>query len=193
MGSIVPVVNSFTAKYPAISKRQTELKIAEIAEKEKRPGDSAKTWHIRPEFEKYLAMSPDYKPGSPAAADDKQPPKKKSKPASAAALASGSSSGGSLIKRKRAEGKGETGTPASKQKKTGANSTPGALTPLVSSSSSSPAAAEAEESGPLVAPKKFKRAFGFFVKARRHEAEAEVKKEAAGNDNEVCARVACLY
>ena len=50
------VVNQFVTKYPNVSKRQTELKIAEIAIKEKREEDKGKVWHIRPQYAHYLTM-----------------------------------------------------------------------------------------------------------------------------------------
>ena len=50
------VVNQFVSKYPNVSKRQTELKIAEIAIKEKREEDKGKVWHIRPQYAHYLNM-----------------------------------------------------------------------------------------------------------------------------------------
>jgi len=45
---ISSVVAQFIAKHPTISKRQIELKIAEVAVKEKHEGDHTKVWHIRP-------------------------------------------------------------------------------------------------------------------------------------------------
>ena len=50
------VIAQFVAKHPTISKRQIELKIAEIAVKEKHEHDSTKVWHIRPEFQHLLNM-----------------------------------------------------------------------------------------------------------------------------------------
>ena len=44
----------FVAAHPEVSKRQVELKIAEIAEKEKRPEDAGKVWHVKVEFEYLL-------------------------------------------------------------------------------------------------------------------------------------------
>merc|ERR1712196_333515 len=43
----------FTEKYPNISKRQCEMKISEVAIKEKRGDDSKSLWHLRPEFSYY--------------------------------------------------------------------------------------------------------------------------------------------
>lgn len=43
----------FTEKYPNISKRQCEMKISELAIKEKRGDDSKSIWHLRPEFSYY--------------------------------------------------------------------------------------------------------------------------------------------
>lgn len=48
------VVAQFVAKHPTISKRQIELKIAEIAVKEKHEKDPTKVWHIRPDFQHLL-------------------------------------------------------------------------------------------------------------------------------------------
>eukprot|EP00605_Chrysophyceae_sp_TOSAG23-4_P002848 GSChrysophyteH1.ASY1.ANO1.3137.1 assembled CDS len=48
------VVAQFVAKHPTISKRQIELKIAEIAVKEKHEKDHTKVWHIRPEHNHWL-------------------------------------------------------------------------------------------------------------------------------------------
>jgi len=45
---ISSVVSQFIAKHPTISKRQVEMKIAEVAIKEKHEGDNTKVWHIRP-------------------------------------------------------------------------------------------------------------------------------------------------
>jgi hypothetical protein len=50
------VVNEFVSAHPEVSKRQTELKIFEVAVKEKRSSDVKQIWHIRPDFEHYLQM-----------------------------------------------------------------------------------------------------------------------------------------
>ena len=47
------VANQFLRWYPTLTKRQVDLKINELAVKEKLEEDHTKVWHIRPEF-KYL-------------------------------------------------------------------------------------------------------------------------------------------
>jgi len=56
---IATVTAQFLAKHPSISKRQVELKIAELAVKEKHEKDHTKVWHIRPDFH-YLLEIEDY-------------------------------------------------------------------------------------------------------------------------------------
>eukprot|EP00501_MAST-03F_sp_TOSAG23-6_P000305 GSMAST32.ASY1.ANO1.312.1 assembled CDS len=48
------VVNEFVEMYPSISKRQVAMKIAEIAEKAKRKGDSRLVWYIRESYQHLL-------------------------------------------------------------------------------------------------------------------------------------------
>ena len=50
------VVEKFVEKYPNYAKRQVELKISEIAIKEKRVNDSKLVWYILPQYEHYLEM-----------------------------------------------------------------------------------------------------------------------------------------
>ena len=53
---IAKVVDKFLALHPTYAKRQIELKIYELATKEK-PSDSSKVvWQIKPEYAKYLKM-----------------------------------------------------------------------------------------------------------------------------------------
>mmetsp|Transcript_9123 Transcript_9123/g.8154 ORF Transcript_9123/g.8154 Transcript_9123/m.8154 type:complete len:1404 (-) Transcript_9123:63-4274(-) len=51
------LVTQFLNNHPNISKRQVELKINEIAVKEKRAEDPYKVWHVKSEFERYLKGS----------------------------------------------------------------------------------------------------------------------------------------
>jgi len=51
---ICKVVSRFQEVHPHISKRQLELKIAEISVKEKHESDTLKVWHIKPEYEHLL-------------------------------------------------------------------------------------------------------------------------------------------
>ena len=136
------VVNEFTAAHPELSKRQTEMKIAEVAVKEKKGEDLKQVWHIRPEFEDYLKKENFYD-GQVVLAQ----PAKSAKSAPKEKAPSSSSSSSAVAKRKRddddddgdsgARGKGGS-TPTGKE------------------------------------PKKAKHAFGFFVKAKRAEAEMEI-------------------
>lgn len=50
------VVDKFLEKFPQYSKRQVEIKINDLAVKEKRETDHLKVWHIKPEFEFYLHL-----------------------------------------------------------------------------------------------------------------------------------------
>ena len=142
------IINAFYANHPHIPKRQVELKIADIAIKEKRPGGADKIiWYVLPEYEKYLHME-NFESSS------SEPPEKPAKP-------------------------------AAKNKKEKAATTTTTTNPVVvaeeePSSGSKPKAAKRprESDTPSVAtssepsmPKKFKRAFGFFVKAKKAEAE----------------------
>lgn len=52
------IVNKFVAQHPDVSKRQTEIKVNEIAVKEKWPGDAGKVWHIKKEFDHLLNGGP---------------------------------------------------------------------------------------------------------------------------------------
>eukprot|EP00981_Chlorochromonas_danica_P005429 scaffold1091_cov164-Ochromonas_danica.AAC.52 len=125
---ITKVVEKFIGLHPLFAKRQVELKIGEIAVKEKQGDDTCRVWHIRPEFQRYLedgvkTAESSKRKASSNAADDK-----------------------------------DTGSTRKKAKKE---------EPL-----------EIDRNG----PKKFKRAFGFFVKAKRAEAEAQLGPEASKTD-----------
>lgn len=118
-------MEKFIALHPLFAKRQVELKIGEIAVKEKQGDDTCRVWHIRPEFQRYLedgakTAESSKRKASSNATDDK-----------------------------------DTGSSRKKAKKE---------EPL-----------EIDRNG----PKKFKRAFGFFVKAKRAEAEAQLGPEAS--------------
>ena len=47
-------VSKFMLKYPEFTKRQVELKINEIAVKEKKANDTRQVWHIKSEYQHYL-------------------------------------------------------------------------------------------------------------------------------------------
>jgi hypothetical protein len=50
------VVDKFLENHPEIPKRQIEIKVNEVAVKEKRDGNSKIVWHIKPEFQQYLQV-----------------------------------------------------------------------------------------------------------------------------------------
>ena len=55
VGGVTNLVLRFHAEHPDVSKRQIEMKIGEIGEKEKRAEDTFKVWHMKPEFEYLLS------------------------------------------------------------------------------------------------------------------------------------------
>ena len=138
------VVNEFNAKYPEYSKRQTEMKIFEVAKKEKQAEDTKQIWHIRPDFEHFLYME------NFATGDGERSSASKSKSQSKDKATKDTSNGSTSAKRKR----DDDSSPITKNNKE-------------EGSSASSAAAGKE-------PKKYKRAFGFFVKAKRPEAEKRI-------------------
>lgn len=134
---ITKVVEKFVARHPVFAKRQVEIKIGELAVKEKKGDDACKVWHIKPEFVRYLDES------SECDAPDLS---------SAVELESG--------KRRPTADVDPNLQSASKRARKDEESSPVAM----------PAVSE---------PKKFKRAFGFFVKAKRPEAEAHLGPDAS--------------
>jgi hypothetical protein len=153
------IVTTFLSTHEGVSKRQIEIKINDLAVKEKRPEDKYVVWHIRAECEKYLHMSPEEAAASIAASGGVTTSNGAggagggdAEGASAGASASTSSSG----KKRKAEG---TTTPAASA----------AASSSSAGSGSAPASAGAGEE-----PKRFKRAFGFFVKAKRADAAAHL-------------------
>lgn len=54
---VLKIVEKFLATYKDVSKRQAELKIIELAVKEKQNDDARQMWHIKPEYQHYLTMS----------------------------------------------------------------------------------------------------------------------------------------
>lgn len=113
-----------------MSKRQVEIRINEMAVKEKHPGDKYIVWHIKPEYQRYLHMSTTDFGGADAAATS-------------------------------------TGSATKKRKHTASGAEDSGLDDI-----NSPATAAATSAKDL--PKRFKRAFGFFVKAKRSAAEAQL-------------------
>lgn len=147
------IINAFYANHPHIPKRQVELKINEMAVKEKRPAITDKIiWYLRPEYEKYLDMEnfESALPEKPAAASAGKGSKSKKGAAAAAVATSGAVVSGSPDEH-ASGGKGKATSKRPREKDSGELE----------------AGAEGTSAG---MPKKFKRAFGFFVKAKRAEA-----------------------
>ena len=169
ISGIASIVKDFVSNHSEISKRQCEIKIGEIAEKEKRAGDTTKVWHLKPEFE-YLLNNKSTN-SAKEATDSSQ--KKKSTPGE---------------KRKREDDKTPPVTPATKKK---------AVIPSSSASVSlekTPVAVSVGTSGDvLVPPRKYKRAFGHFVRIKRSEVEELMKNERlpSGAD-EVFTMISCV-
>ena len=132
------LVAGFLAKHPKVSKRQAEIKINELAVKEKRADDKYIVWHVRPEYQQFIDMTPE-------------------EAAVAAASIVPSEAPTSAKKRKKAEmnddedgeGEGAAANSASLEGFSGKE------------------------------PKRYKRAFGFFVKAKRADAEAQLGTSAS--------------
>ncbi|KAJ1428851.1 hypothetical protein B484DRAFT_65129 [Ochromonadaceae sp. CCMP2298] len=105
------LVETFRTKHEGVSKRQAEIKVNEVAVKEKRPDDKYIVWHLKPDYEKFKDMTPEE--------------------AEKACMGGGKVEGVSSSGKKR----------------------------------------KAEEGGDKE-PRRFKRAFGHFVKAKRAETDA---------------------
>ena len=118
-----------------MSKRQLELKIAEIAVKVKQSDDTMKVWHLRPDFEHMLFSDAEEGEEGEEGSADEDNGKKASSSSSSSSLAGG----GGKAKRKREE-------PPSK-------------------------AAEGGPNGGAKPARKLRRAFQWFVKATREEAQ----------------------
>ena len=97
------VVNQFVTKYPTVSKRQTELKIAEIAIKEKREEDKGKVWHIRPQYAHYLNMDISESAGATSTATTSTEDKKRKSVSIDGSSKRRQSTESSVTKRKRGE------------------------------------------------------------------------------------------
>jgi len=153
------VVNTFMAMQGNVSKRQIEIKINEIAVKEKRPEDYYIVWHLRDEYAKYLKMTGEQ--AAAAIASETANKKRKATDASPSAdtttkeLASKSTT------------KGGNAEPKSGSKDGGAQQKQ-----------------KLDDGGPssaLKEPKRFKTAFGFFVKVMREKAEKQLGPNAEEN------------
>lgn len=121
---IIKIVERFIEEHPEVPKRQIEIKINEMAYKEKRANDSKPTWYLKTEFEQYLAGS-----SSAGASSTKE---------------GGESSSKSKTPKKRKLEKEEDGQP------------------------------QEGDSREVKEPKKFKRAFGLYVRDHRDEADQKL-------------------
>jgi hypothetical protein len=191
------VVEKFTEKYPLFSKRQVEIKINELALKEKREEDSIKVWHIKPEFEFYLHLEEkDPSSAEILAATASNPLLKKGLPKGPKKKNAVSASGEE--RKEGEENEEETAVvKTEKEAKDGGDKVPKSASKSVKSESSSAAktpvkrkASDAnldddEAHSPVLSgstmkePKKAKTAFGLFVKAKRAEAEAKLGPDAS--------------
>jgi hypothetical protein len=149
---IAKIVDKFLAIYSNISKRQTETKINEVAFKAKLENDKAIRWHLRPEFEKYLNMDRDTLLKAMASSN-----------------VTGSLKPAAVVKKTKA-----TASKAAGKTKAAASST--STSGNKRKMEDNPA--ETTEV-PLAEPKKFKRAFAFFVKDKRPEAERNLGEDAS--------------
>lgn len=169
---IAKVINSFVTAHPLFSKRQVEIKINELAVKEKRPEDQYKVWHIKDEFAHFLEQ-----PGPGGYA-----------PVAAAAASSSSSSAPPKTPKSEGKVKEEKGTSAAK-------ATPGKRKRDSSGGDDGEAAdgGDGNNAGSATKePKKFKRAFGFFVKAKRAEAEEQLGEDAVVSEQTVMRNVSLI-
>jgi hypothetical protein len=154
------IVLKFVDLHPSVSKRQVEIKINELAIKEKRATDTQKVWHIRREFEHLLE--------DPAEKDTALAETKKK---SDSAATSGK-------KRKTVETTStvEDAKPsASTAKKSRA--APAPAEPVPDTSKPAKSTPVTPKSAPPTTPKsekKFKTAFEIFVKEKRAEVEADL-------------------
>jgi hypothetical protein len=136
------LVASFLVNHPGVSKRQAEIKINEVAVKEKRPEDKYIIWHIRPDYEKFLNMTEEEAVVAAAGMTPTEP-------------------AASAKKRKKEDTEETNGGGLAEN------------APAAESTGAVPPGFEGKE------PKRYKRAFGFFVKAKRSDAEAQLGTSAS--------------
>lgn len=171
------VIDRFIEKYPDYSKRQVEIKINEVASKEKREEDNIKVWHIKPEFDYYLHMEeqplPSDNTSSNVAGSGKKSAVKDKKEESSS----------KSTKVKSTVSEVTTGEKEKAKSKEGATSTKTTTTPAKRKAVDANLDEEPEVSSPVgnaaKEPKKAKTAFGLFVKAKRPEAEAKLGPDAS--------------
>eukprot|EP01038_Epipyxis_sp_PR26KG_P008238 gene8238-11148_t len=182
---VTKVVAALILNHPNISKRQAEITIDKLAVKEKRAEDAYKVWHVKPEYEKFLRME-NYDKSISAVMEDSN---------TAAATSSAKKTTNATVKNPSSTGKSSnnksnvntsTSTPkVVKRKRDDKNSSvqedydddeQDGVTGLNDSSQklSSSTVNNNGNNSALKEPKKYKRAFGFFVKSRRGEAEMQL-------------------
>lgn len=162
------VVDRFVLKHPLIARRQVEMKIWDVAVKEKREEDTKTVWHIKPECEHYLNMEnfcADDVVASGQPTDSKAQKRKREAEAQAAAAAA-------AVAAEEAEGGGggeqkKAATPKAKAKSAAA-----------SSSSSATAGAGAGTGAADTEPKKYKRAKNWFAKENKAEYQEKMSDPA---------------
>jgi hypothetical protein len=167
------IVERFCEKYSMYSKRQVELKLNELAVKEKRGTDNRAMWYIRPDYEHFqLKQSdPDQIKRDLNLATNPQILLEVNQDAATSSSSAPATSAKTPKKEKAAaevstnsEKKKTPGTAGAKRKASEITSptTPATQSEAQTSSSSAPE------------PKKSKRAFAFFVKDMRSEAEKKL-------------------
>lgn len=166
------VIDRFIERFSDYSKRQVEIKINEVATKEKREEDNIKVWHIRPEFEYYLHM------------EDHPLPNEVGNSASAGKKATGKEKTEKKEEKDSSAKKGATSSASEKEKGKGKEvSSASKSTPAKRKAADANLDDEPEVASPLgnaaKEPKKAKSAFGLFVKAKRPEAEAKLGPDAS--------------
>ena len=154
-------MQTFLSTHENVSKRQAEIKINELAVKEKRETDKYIIWHIRPEFEKYLHMTS----SEAIAAAANAAPSSQQTVVSAASSSASSSTGAGAAATSSQSSTVAGGSANAKKRKTEeveeAETTTGGA------------------GGEVKEPRRYKRAFGFFVKAKRAEAESQLGESAS--------------
>lgn len=148
------LVTTFLSTHPNVSKRQAEIKINEVAVKEKRAEDKYIIWHLRPEYEPFVNMTPE----EAVIAAASLPPSEVSATTSSA-------------KKRKAEPEAEEEN--------------GHGSPAGTNGAAAGAGGEKE-------PRRYKRAFGFFVKEKRAEAEAQLGSSASVSALFVYSQSCCM-
>jgi hypothetical protein len=135
------ITEKFIVDHPGLAKRQIDIKINEVAVKEKRDGDSRPVWYINPEWEEYLELEN-------FETDEGEPIPGRKRPSGSTASGKGGSEK-KKGKRKADVDPEDDDMPSGKKSK----------------------ASSSKDAIPTTEPKKPKRAFNFFVRDKRSVAE----------------------